>query len=610
MVTVSELGEAVRQALAELTEFQQVLAKEAEESNAPQDAATEGGRTKANGEALEEIHRMLSLVQKQVQEQSDQLEQLSSLEMGQTCDGVVQSLTSCFKEGGPSADEAKSLCSALQALNADPSLAALPACMPAKPLRQYEASEVLDTPETTEAVLGQVIRWEGLCGGKTKKSAAELLSRPPPKFILDIALAVKAATGFPPDLESDWPEARDDRLARFRSIADAVRSVLGVAPDFDPTDVLRGKEVSKTLRLIQLLAVAAAKRMPPMENKGPVSGNRRGIARPRELPAMLDAMARCLQAAKAQVDAKREAIKAAVQGEQSLEEKIDALERQLQEESIFRSHQEEALADAERQLEESRAEVKKITNECELTKAAEQASPEQLELEKQVGLLAPAPADLPDDEVPRMLAQQIEEVNKEIQKDECDTSELEAKQQELEAAVKEAEAHARQLEAEVAREQKRCETEKELMGQSPEEQKLILQAHEQKLRTRAEMLEAQITQMQAEAEERKANNLRLEQEKCELQAKAEDAHLQMQIVQEERDAMREAMEQLWNEKSAVDEELQNHMQGYINLTERYTTQQDETCELETLVEQRRQEVAGLQKNGFHMFSGGAMLAVA
>merc|ERR1712008_258791 len=122
----------------------------------------------------------------------------------------------------------------------------------------------------------------------------------------------------------------------------------------------------------------------------------------------------------------------------------------------------------------------------------------------------------------------------------------------------------------------------------------------QKLRTRAEMLETQIGQVQVEAVERKTSNIRLKQETDELQAQTQDAHLQMQIVQEERDAMREAMENLWHEKSLVDEELNNQMQGYINLTERFTAQQDEVNEIEMLVERRRQQVAGIQKNGFEM----------
>jgi len=604
----SEISESVRQATADLELFRQGLAQ----GNDAEGAAPVDSAGKANGETLEEVGRILGLVLKQVEEKIEELEQVASIEMGQTCDGVLQSASFYTKDETPAALEAKSDCEMLQALVKDPCLAGLPSCMPAKPLREYQASEVLDTPETTEAVLGQIIRWEGLCGGKSKKSPAELLARPPPKFILDVAVSVKAATGFPPDVDGEWPEAREERLARFRYIADAVGGCLGLAPDFDPTDVLRGKEVPKTLRLMQLLAVAAARQQPSEASQA--AGSKPGVARARQLGALLDAVGKCMQAAGAQVQAKREATAAAAQGDESLEAKIEALQRQLQEESRSRLRQEEMLADAERQLQESRAEVKKVSNEAELTQAEAQASPEQVELERQVQELqrnAASPEDLPEDEVLRMLQQQVEELRRTIEQHDGDVGELEHKQQALTASVAAAEEKGRQLEAEAQRERQRHETEQELMGQSPEEQKLILEAHEQKSKMRAETLEAQIAQVQAEAEERMASNLRLGQEKSEMQAKAEDAHLQMQIVQEERDAMREAMEQLWHEKATVDEELQDRMQGYVHLTERFTTQQDETCELESLVEQRRQEVAGLQKNGFNMIcANGAVPAAA
>eukprot|EP00812_Abedinium_dasypus_P011918 NODE_5459_length_580_cov_176.131429.p1 GENE.NODE_5459_length_580_cov_176.131429~~NODE_5459_length_580_cov_176.131429.p1 ORF type:complete len:122 (-),score=55.49 NODE_5459_length_580_cov_176.131429:197-562(-) len=102
---------------------------------------------------------------------------------------------------------------------------------------------------------------------------------------------------------------------------------------------------------------------------------------------------------------------------------------------------------------------------------------------------------------------------------------------------------------------------------------------------------------QAETEERKGALLRLEQEKHELQAKVEDSQLQMQIVQEERDSLREAMEQLWKEKSVVEEELYDRMQGYNYLTERFNKQQDEYCDLESQVEKKSLEVAQRQREG-------------
>merc|ERR1719362_2762568 len=279
---------------------------------------------------------------------------------------------------------------------------------------------------------------------------------------------------------------------------------------------------------------------------------------------------------------------------------INAMDRQLQEESLARVQQEEAVADAERQLEEARAEAKKIDAEAQLQDAAEQPASQLPDLEKQVTMLSAAPEDMPPDDVLGLLTQQAEDLRNTMQQDASEVPSLELKHQEVQASLSAAEAHASQLETEVQREQKRCEAEKELLGQSPEEQKMILEAQGKKLRSRAEMLEAQIGQVQVEAEERLTNNIRLKEETDELQAQTQDAHLQMQIAQEERDNMREAMENLWHEKSLVDEELNNQMQGYIYLTERFTRQQDEIQEIENLVERKRQEVASVQKNGFEM----------
>jgi len=277
------------------------------------------------------------------------------------------------------------------------------------------------------------------------------------------------------------------------------------------------------------------------------------------------------------------------------------LEQQLEEESQARMRSEEILADTEKELQESQSAAKKVTNELELNQQLQ--DPEQLELERQVGDLlkeASSAAEMPEEAMISMLATQIQEVKRELQQDEADVQSLEEKHGELEKTLANAAVCVRQLEAEVAREKKRLETEQELAGQSPEEQKMILEAHEQKLRTRAETLETQIAQLLAEAEERKATNLKTAEEGNDLRAKTEDAQLQTQIIQEERDAIREAMEQLWSEKALVDEELQYRMQGYINLSERLNSQQDENGELEALVEKMSQEVSVLQKSGFAM----------
>jgi len=606
-----ELDEGVGKAIVDLEAFRKELAEEASErvalgqSEEEAAAAVAAENEVAAGEgkassaaAVEQVSRMLSLIHKQVQEKVQELGRLSEVEMGQTCEIVLKFSEGCLIEGS---DEAQHSCQYLKALIADPGLAMLPAGMPAKPLREYQPDEVQDTPVTTEALLRQLIRWEGVVG-KTKKSPAELLARPPPKFLLDVTVAIKAATGFPPGIEETWPDAREERLARFQQISDAVSHVLGVPVDFDGVDVLKGKEVSKTLRLMQLMAVAAAR------SGADVCGDARteGMAKAQELPAMLDAMGRCIQNAKACVEAQRsEAAAARGDGERSLEEKIVALEAQLAEEARARSAQEEALANAERALQETKAAIRNISNECERTQAEaaveEGPDAEQLDMERQLEelrQLAEAPADLPDQGIISMLAQQLEGLQRDLEQATQDVTQTEAKKQELKASVAESAAQARRIEADVQREREKRETDQELIGQSPEEQKLILEAHEQKLRQRSNDLEAQIAQMQSEIDEHKAVNRKLASEKEELAAKAEDTNLQMQIVQEERDSLREAMEQLWTEKATVDEDLEMQMGGYINLSERVNLQQDENDELAEKVEAKKNEVARLQRNGF------------
>merc|ERR1711920_260555 len=137
-----------------------------------------------------------------------------------------------------------------------------------------------------------------------------------------------------------------------------------------------------------------------------------------------------------------------------------------------------------------------------------------------------------------------------------DVDRLRNNHQELEAGVAQQQEKRKLLEAEVTHQRQRCETEQELVGQSPEEQKLILDAQLSRQMKKAEQLEAQTAQMQQEAEERKASNLNLAAEKKELEEKVEDAKLQIEIVTEECDSFRDAMEQLWSEKALVEEELQ------------------------------------------------------
>eukprot|EP00930_Biecheleria_cincta_P047929 TRINITY_DN33328_c0_g1_i1.p1 TRINITY_DN33328_c0_g1~~TRINITY_DN33328_c0_g1_i1.p1 ORF type:complete len:1174 (+),score=312.87 TRINITY_DN33328_c0_g1_i1:164-3685(+) len=597
-----EVDESVQKSMVELDAFRQARAaeegSEPGQGEEPSEEASPSEAGKANDAALEQVSKMLSLIKKQVEAKIDELGQLASVEIGQTCAVVLQNSEGCL---AGAAEETRQHCQTLRALIADPGLAAMPAGMPAKPLYEYEPHEVQDTPVTTDALLRQLIRWEGVVG-KTKKSASDLLARPPPKFIHDVAVAVKKVTGFPPGLEENWPENRDDRLVRFEQMRDAVCNAFGIHVDFDGVDVLKGKEVSKTLRLMQLLAVAADRSRSPDARS---AQRAEGVAKASELPAMLDAMDKCIQAARSCVEIQHsEAAAAKGDEERSLDEKISALETQLSEESRKRLAQEQALAKAERALQEAKAAVRTVSNECERTRADSLSGQdaEQVELERQLEQMrqrAEAPADASDQGVIQMLEEQLEGLRKEIEQGAEDVSKLEERRAELQTTLADVQAQTRRIEAEVQRERAKRETDQELIGQSPEEQKVILQAHESKLRLRTETLEGQIKQMQTETEEHRAVNKALQSEKEELTTKTEETSLEIQIVQEERDGLREAMENLWNEKAIVDDELETQMAGYVNLSERLSNQQDESLELQLLIERKKDEIESLQRNGFH-----------
>merc|ERR1712048_774822 len=106
-------------------------------------------------------------------------------------------------------------------------------------------------------------------------------------------------------------------------------------------------------------------------------------------------------------------------------------------------------------------------------------------------------------------------------------------------------------------------------------------------------------------EERKANVLKLDEEKRTLEKTAEETGLQMGIVQEERDAMREAMEQLWEKFSNLQSEYSHYAEAYVSISERCNEQQDALPELQERLERKELEVRRLQTNGFHTVSAAA-----
>merc|ERR1712032_718665 len=128
---------------------------------------------------------------------------------------------------------------------------------------------------------------------------------------------------------------------------------------------------------------------------------------------------------------RRETKVAATEGDESLEEKIAAMQQQLQEEIRIRTRQEEALADMEQQIQEFRVEAKKVSSECELTNGGDQIDPEQVELDMQLQELqqnAANPQDIDEEDIGKLLLSEIEKVKEGLAKATDDTSKLEENQ--------------------------------------------------------------------------------------------------------------------------------------------------------------------------------------
>merc|ERR1711920_529574 len=76
----------------------------------------------------------------------------------------------------------------------------------------------------------------------------------------------------------------------------------------------------------------------------------------------------------------------------------------------------------------------------------------------------------------------------------------------------------------------------------------------------------------------------------------EEVQLQLQVVMEERDGLRDGMDLLWQEKTRLDEELEDVSQGYTNLSDRLSDKADEARELEEQLLQFQNLIHMLQDN--------------
>lgn len=131
-------------------------------------------------------------------------------------------------------------------------------------LTSVSVADVTGTSEGADSFLSQVVSWDDL--PKTKKTPAELLARPPPKFIYDVCLLVSDTTGFleqifSEELYQDWKnlESRESKVSFITSVVNHVAQNLQCDVEMTATDVLKGVNIDNTNKFFQLLAIGASK---------------------------------------------------------------------------------------------------------------------------------------------------------------------------------------------------------------------------------------------------------------------------------------------------------------------------------------------------------------
>merc|ERR1719265_3122687 len=125
---------------------------------------------------------------------------------------------------------------------------------------------------------------------------------------------------------------------------------------------------------------------------------------------------------------------------------------------------------------------------------------------------------------------------------------------------------------------------------------LALQAEKEKLDVKCSTLEEKLRSI-AEADdlERQRENAVLEETKN-VGSQQEESQMQVQVITEERDALRDGMDLLWQEKQRADEELENVSLGYTHLSDRLLEKSEESRELEEQLQQYENLLTMLRDN--------------
>jgi len=417
-----------------------------------------------------------------------------------------------------------------------------------------------------------------------KKNPQELLGKPPPKYVHEVAYAIAQETDTLQSMPEEWPDPREAKIDILQSIADMAAKTLRVAVEFNPENVLKGREVPQTLRLLQLFSVAAA-----IDKHRKCSKQEDTMDASKAVP-VLEAIARCIQRALEVQAARRKPEDGHSSPTRELESNYRSLQEQLAEEVQSRHRTEEKLAKAEEEMEATKSLLSERHNRLEIaSKEAANADSDKAALRQQVdvlrkGLLMRAQDMKGNADISRMrdeLQEAVVKFSKQSAHKIRITSEVKLLQQEqLETdTLKET------MELELKRLKSRISEHIDGLSTDESQEIMVLHAENQKWDMRVAALEDKMGEIVEDDDKERQRETGLVEEKQLQGAKRDDSQMQLQVIVDERDGLREGMDLLFQEKVVAEKDLDNLSTSYTNLSELLYEKIEEARELEEQLQQ-------------------------
>lgn len=569
-------------------------------------------------QAIDDIGRILQLIEQQARARAGEFASLAALEVQSVAELTVRGMNFVMPGASEYAADLALIgnsCPVVEPEVADSEVAATAPLRPReeRALHEWQAEDADGSLEAVDSALTQIVDMETLKG---KRTPQELLSRPPPKFVHDVALLIRQSTGFLPTLAEEWPDGREAKLDLLQYIADAVAASLGLAAggiDFDPADVLKGKEVPHTLRLLQLLAIAAA-REHSQPNGGQAASSRaqrdrrrEGLVPPTDLPDLLMAVVRCLQGVvkKQQQEQERPGTGHA-SPTRELESNHRAMQERLEEATQIRLKHEERLKALRQELAATQSALGERT--VQLTAAHSHASEatsrkDQVRMqieELRAGLLQRAQECEfeTSNEGAANLRRELEELAATLKDRSAERVRLAAEVQSLQQQRIDLDSYKENMDMELNRMKLRAAEDLAPLGGDPTdaEEIMMLQAEKQKWDVKVLALEEKMRAIGKFDDDERQQEDRIMEDRRVHSSEQDEMQMQLQVLTEERDALREGMDQLWQDKARTLDELDNVTNGYSHLSDRLIEKSIEANETAQQLEQYEQALAMLQEN--------------